>query len=57
MPMQEVSIICPCCGHRLVLSVAINAAPAGLFDGDIINVARALGIEVGMMEGGEEIGD
>ena len=54
MPMQEVHLICPCCGHPFVLSAAPAACP--IPSDDILDIARELGIEIGL-KGGEEIGD
>lgn len=55
MPMQDMIMICPCCGHRLVFSAAVEAATP-ITGTDIEMIARELGIEVGL-KGGEEIGD
>lgn len=56
MPMQEF-IICPCCGRPIVLSVTENSIAVEATDKDVVKVASELGIEIGALKGGEEIGD
>lgn len=49
-------MICPCCGRPFVLSLKVGGQAAE-DDRDVAQVASDLGIELGALKGGEEIGD
>ena len=56
--MQELKVKCPCCGRQLVLSITVDSVAAEVIDqNDMVRIASDLGIELGAMKGGEEIGD
>ena len=57
MPMDELVVTCPCCGHLFIVA----AVPvAGAFDDaveDVVARAAELGVEIGAVtEGGEDVG-
>lgn len=57
--MDEKMILCPCCGHRLLVhitkdGIAVKEATPDLSQSDIQKIASELGIEVGVGgKGGE----
>lgn len=56
--MQELRVKCPCCGRHLVLSITVDSVAAEVIDqNDMVRIASDLGIELGAMKGGEEVGD
>lgn len=57
--MQELTIYCPCCGHRFNVPIAGALDPSVEASADqqtLITEASRLGIELGALEGGEKIG-
>lgn len=56
-PMQELVITCPCCRRTIVFDTTDDSVTVEAPECDIAQMASDLGIELGAMEGGEEIGD
>ena len=57
MPMQEFILTCPCCGRCITLRYTENSVAVKESEQNILQIATDLGIELGVMKGGEEIGD
>lgn len=55
--MQEMMITCPCCGRPIVFHPIDGSVTAGAAEFDMAQLASELGIELGTLKGGEEIGD
>lgn len=56
--MQEFEVCCPCCGRHFVLSITVGSTAVEVSNqNDMVRIASDLGIELGAMKGGEEIGD
>lgn len=55
--MQELIITCPCCGRPIVFLPKENSVAVEAADKDVVKTASNLGIELGTLKGGEEIGD
>ena len=50
--------MCPCCGHLFIVAAVPVVDASSMYDTeDIVERASELGIEIGTLEGGEEIGD
>lgn len=59
--MQEMNVICPCCGHHFILPITVGGAAAKeaviMTESEKVRLASNLGIELGALKGGEKIGD
>jgi len=55
--MNEMEIICPCCGHLFVVASVPVIDYADYDSAETIALASELGVEIGTLKGGEEIGD
>lgn len=50
--------MCPCCGHLFIVAAVPVVDADALTDSEaVVAKASELGIEIGVLEGGEEIGD
>lgn len=54
--MQSVTFTCPCCGRTFVLSITESGMAAQPVDAQVVQIASNLGVELGALKGGEEIG-
>lgn len=58
--MSKTTMICPCCGRPFVLKVAAEPVGSDIVEVDnldaVVQAALQLGIECGILEGGEKIG-
>ena len=52
--MRELKLVCPCCGRHFIIAAELYAEP-DLDQSD--EVWHKIGLEFGVMKGGEEIGD
>lgn len=48
---------CPCCGQPIVFDLTPECVNAEAAESDVALAASTLGIELGAVKGGEEIGD
>ena len=55
--MQEIVTTCPCCGRPFVVAVHTVVMQAECDSEEAVKLASELGIELGVCEGGEKIGD
>ena len=56
--MGELTVRCPCCGCHFVLSGTVDStAVEAAGQKDMVRIASNLGIELGAVKGGEEIGE
>ena len=55
-PMQEIDVLCPCCGRRFVLTLSDEAMDVSAPDqAQAVRCAAELGVELGVWRGGEVI--
>lgn len=58
MPMQkQIIMTCPCCGQPIVFDLTPERVKAEAAEQNVVHAASELGIELGALKGGEEIGD
>lgn len=55
--MQEIITRCPCCGRPFVFALTDDGAAVRASEAEIVRMASDLGVEVGAVKGGEEVGE
>lgn len=53
MPMQNETFVCPCCGAPIQIGESITVVS----ELEQARIASSLGVELGVLKGGEKIGD